>query len=266
MPPNNQQKNMNNSFSKIFSDIDALLEASAKKDDVVQLFTAVLEGVKKVEARIAENVAKNKDGLQQDISSVKGQIKDIEASLRASLNEMGSKNGESLGSAIKQLREEVKQVQSMIPTIPDLTDRFEELEGKIPEPLEELPIEQQRTYTRDLLEGIQEEEEKLAISAIAHLEERLDELFKRPVGTGGGGFNYGALDLHIVDDENISGTINGVNQTFTINHAPSPVSSLKVYRGGARQRITEDYTLSGSTITFTIAPQVGEILLADYRI
>ncbi len=266
MPPNNQQKNMNNSFSKIFSDIDALLEASAKKDDVVQLFNAVLEGVKKVEARIAENVAKNKDGLDSELSAVKKDIKDIEASLNQSLRELGSKNGESLGSAIRQLREEVKQVQDMIPTIPDLTDRFEELEGKIPEPLEELPIEQQRTYTRDLLEGIQEEEEKLAISAIAHLEERLDELFKRPVGTGGGGFNYGALEIHIIDDETPTGTVNGVNQTFTINHAPSPVTSLKVYVNGARMRITEDYTFSGQTITFVTAPPTGSILLTDYRI
>jgi gas vesicle protein len=266
MPPNNQQKKSTEQLLQVIAGLDSVLKNTVTPEDMAKVFNAVLEGVKKVEARIAENVAKNKDGLDSELSAVKKDIKDIEASLNQSLRELGSKNGESLGSAIRQLREEVKQVQDMIPTIPDLTDRFEELEGKIPEPLEELPIEQQRTYTRDLLEGIQEEEEKLAISAIAHLEERLDELFKRPVGTGGGGFNYGALDLHILDDITPTGDIDGNNTVFLLPHSPSPVSSLKVYRGGSRQRITEDYTFSGSTITFNIAPQVGEIILCDLRI
>lgn len=76
---------------------------------------------------------------------------------------------------------------------------------------------------------------------------------------------YGASVVHkFMDDETPSGTINGVNQDFTLSKAPVG-GSLKVYRGGARQRITEDYTISGKTITFTIPPVVGEVLLCDYR-
>ena len=67
-----------------------------------------------------------------------------------------------------------------------------------------------------------------------------------------------------VDNEIPSGTIDGTNTDFTI--ANIPVSgSLKVYRGGSRQKLTEDYTFSGITITFIIAPQDGEIILVDYR-
>lgn len=121
--------------------------------------------------------------------------------------------------------------------------------------------------TRDKLESL-EEGEKLTIQAIQDLPKLLDELRSLIVtrrGTVGGGLNSMALQSKFIDDETISGTINGVNQTFTLANTPIP-SSVKVYRGGARQRVTEDYTLSGRTITFTIAPEVGEVLLCDYRI
>ncbi len=70
-----------------------------------------------------------------------------------------------------------------------------------------------------------------------------------------------------MDDETPVGTVNGVNTIFTCRRLPHP-GSLKVYRGGARQRVTEDYTISehGKKITFLTAPQVGEIILLDYRI
>ena len=117
---------------------------------------------------------------------------------------------------------------------------------------------------RDKLEGIGEEEQKLAISSIAHLDEKLKDLEKRAAARTGsiGGFNYNSMDFHIVDDE----TPVGSGTAFTIKNPPNPVSSFKLYRGGARQRVTEDYTLSGTTLTLNVALASGEILLCDYRI
>ena len=110
-------------------------------------------------------------------------------------------------------------------------------------------------------------DERLKIEAIKDLSDILDELKKRPRAVfGGGGLSKSALDAHFVDNETLTGTLNGVNTIFTINNTPSPQTSLKIYRGGALQKLTDDYTISGTTITFLVAPQVGEILLADYRI
>jgi hypothetical protein len=67
-----------------------------------------------------------------------------------------------------------------------------------------------------------------------------------------------------MDDETPSGTVNGINAAFSLSKAPVD-GSLKVYRGGARQRITEDYTHTNKTIVFTIPPVEGEVLLCDYR-
>jgi len=58
---------------------------------------------------------------------------------------------------------------------------------------------------------------------------------------------------------------NGINKDFTIEKVPNPLTSLKVYRGGARQRITEDYTVSGKTVSFLVAPVAGEVLFYDLR-
>lgn len=109
-------------------------------------------------------------------------------------------------------------------------------------------------------------EDRLDVSAIKGLDERLKKVENKPASVFGGAMNYATVDLHIVDDETPTGTVNGVNTDFVLNGVPSPAASLKVYRGGARQRITQDYTLSGQTITFTVPPVSGEVILCDYRI
>lgn len=62
--------------------------------------------------------------------------------------------------------------------------------------------------------------------------------------------------------ETPSGTINGVNTDFTL--ANNPILVRGIYRGGSRQSETDDYTIITNTITFLIAPQVGENIKADY--
>ncbi len=69
--------------------------------------------------------------------------------------------------------------------------------------------------------------------------------------------------------EEPSGTKDGVNKTFTISQAP--LSWLGLWRGGLKQEegASKDYTLSGTTITFTAAapaPASDETLVAVYWI
>jgi len=71
-----------------------------------------------------------------------------------------------------------------------------------------------------------------------------------------------------VDAETPSGTLNGVNTTFTLANTPSPATSLLLYRNGMLQDQNFDYTLAGSTITFQsgAVPRSPDILLAYYRV
>lgn len=63
--------------------------------------------------------------------------------------------------------------------------------------------------------------------------------------------------------ETPSGTINGVNKIFTISNTPI-ANTLEVYVNGLLQDLTNDYTFSGTTITFVDAPSVGETILTLY--
>lgn len=110
---------------------------------------------------------------------------------------------------------------------------------------------------------------KLSVQGIDNLPEIITELRnlieenkKRDPG-GGGGFTSPIYNF--IDDETVT-AVNGSTTVFDLKHVPYP-GSLKIYRGGARQRLTEDYTLSnhGKRVTLLIALQAGEILLADYR-
>lgn len=77
----------------------------------------------------------------------------------------------------------------------------------------------------------------------------------------------GLTESDFVDNETPSGDLDGVDTTYTLANAPSPTTSLKVYVNGIRQKEggSNDYTLSGSTITFTFAPIATDVILADYR-
>ncbi len=71
-----------------------------------------------------------------------------------------------------------------------------------------------------------------------------------------------------VDYETPSGSVNGTNLAFTLANAPSPASSLKLFKNGVLLNQNSDYTVSGAIITFVntvIAPQTGDTLIASYR-
>jgi hypothetical protein len=76
----------------------------------------------------------------------------------------------------------------------------------------------------------------------------------------------GLSNSNYVDKEAPSGTINGVNVTFTL--ANTPVSgSEHVYLNGILQDVGagNDYTISGAVITYMSAPLTGEKLKVSYR-
>jgi len=74
-----------------------------------------------------------------------------------------------------------------------------------------------------------------------------------------------AFKAGFADAETPSGTIDGSNTAFTLANVPNPVTSLAVFINSTRKTLTEDYTLSGATLTLLSAPRSGAILRVDYR-
>lgn len=86
----------------------------------------------------------------------------------------------------------------------------------------------------------------------------------RNTGGGGGG---GAGDLSLTDfvtSETPSGTVDGVNDDFTL--AFTPAGGVHIYVNGLLQEVGggNDYTRTGPNITFTTPPAIGSIILASY--
>lgn len=62
-----------------------------------------------------------------------------------------------------------------------------------------------------------------------------------------------------------SGTINGTNTNFTLASTPN-IGTEQVFINGSllNAGANSDYVVDGSTITFTLAPQSGDVLLVNY--
>lgn len=76
----------------------------------------------------------------------------------------------------------------------------------------------------------------------------------------------GYTSSNFVTRETPSGSINGSNVTFTLANTPV-AGSEEIYLNGLLQEpgAGNDYTISGSTITYLTAPLTGDKLRASYR-
>jgi len=64
--------------------------------------------------------------------------------------------------------------------------------------------------------------------------------------------------------ETPSGTVNGTNTAFTLAFTPTAAASVLLSLDGLILRQGTDYTISGTSITMTAAPTVGQYLWAQY--
>jgi hypothetical protein len=65
-------------------------------------------------------------------------------------------------------------------------------------------------------------------------------------------------------DEVPQGTIDGVNDEFTLDSLPVENDAVDVYLDGLKLESGVDYTVSGSTIEFVEPPALGQSLRVDY--
>ncbi len=64
--------------------------------------------------------------------------------------------------------------------------------------------------------------------------------------------------------ETPSGAINGSNTAFTLSFTPAAVDSVMVLLDGLVMLQTTDYSISGTTLTMTSAPVLGQTLRVRY--
>jgi hypothetical protein len=69
---------------------------------------------------------------------------------------------------------------------------------------------------------------------------------------------------NFVNNETPAGAMNASNVTFTLSFTPVAWSE-EVYLNWVRNYQTTDYTISGATITYLVAPLATDIIRANYR-
>lgn len=254
----NTQKKSTDLLLKRFKEVNDLFRETITKQEVEDLLKAFLNGTKGLIAELNKRVAENKGISDSGLVSLRAELHQLERRMKSMMDESHGKSMTSLENAVKQLQDKVKEVQDLIP---DYTDRFDEIESKIPTLPEELPIEQQRQYTRDLLEGLPDGE-KLAISAIEDLQEQLDELKKL---AGRGVVSGGIIGRDLVTKYDLSDQLDGVTKTFNIPAVWSIVSvSCSSFPNILRPTI--DYTNTSTTITFTDEIDASTVLQAGQTV
>ena|ERR1035437_3970417 len=67
-----------------------------------------------------------------------------------------------------------------------------------------------------------------------------------------------------INEEIPTGTINGTNATFTLVHIPK-IGSLKMIINGLMLKLTDDFTVTGNTVTMIQIPWTGCNFLANYN-
>lgn len=72
------------------------------------------------------------------------------------------------------------------------------------------------------------------------------------------------VDPNVFEQEVPSGAVNDSNVTFTLSSTPVADKAVELKLNGLTQRQGTDYTISGSTITFTTAPTTGQSVYAVY--
>lgn len=80
-------------------------------------------------------------------------------------------------------------------------------------------------------------------------------------------YGKGGSMAAFIDDEIPTGTIDGVNATFTLSASPSPADSLQLYKNGQLLFEGVGYNLTGNSIVYETdyIPSTGDIHRAWYR-
>lgn len=246
---NNKIKN-----SKQFLD---LLDDTLNKKDFISAFKKLLKIVLEVEKKLTKRIETSIDTANEEQTALKN-------STGLDLSNLQTKLKAEIDKALKEQGDGMNFVYDKAKRIKNFKNGKDGVDGKAGIDADEKKIINKVLKKIKLPE---QEKEILEIQSIGGLKEELDELKEELKASrkGGGGFSKIAAEIHIIDNELI-GTGDGSTTVFTLNHSPNPIASLRITVGGGELFETDDWTISGQSITFLTAPPNGAKIRGSYRI
>ena len=168
------------------------------KKDFVDNFEAIVNFIKKIELK-----------NQQEIEFIKKTFAFLSDKINSEFSAVSDELKRSIQDEISLLREKIKVEELKIAQkLSEIKNGLDADETKIVQDvLNQIKLPEQKEVILDNAEAIRNKleilqgNERLEISAIKNLSEKLDELAKsRQMRFGGGGFSKIAMDSHLIDD------------------------------------------------------------------
>jgi uncharacterized phage infection (PIP) family protein YhgE len=231
-----------------------LLDDGVTKQEFEKNLTEILKLMKAMKENSAMEVSAMKDALRASLDNLNGTHETLLNDAKSQIDSLFVEG--KLSEIDKKQNDAIARLDERLSTLRDGVDgsngKDADEETIVERVLSQMPKIPE--FKEELAETVKEELDQFK----KEIETRFNNMPTR-VGAMGGSVVH-----KFIDDDTLVGTKNDVNTVFTLSKEPVN-GSLKLYRGGARQRVTEDYTLSGRTVTFIIPPSANEILCADYR-
>lgn len=255
--PKNQLEKLNKLFELVDTD-------HASTAEVTEIFQAILTAIDQLKGHLEQKVAENGVLLKDSITELKDNLESDRAKLKLTVAQNQAQNKQELDQLAKQFFVKVKELQALIPTIPDLTP-LEDKIAKVEQKISELPESLNGKQIRDELERLKNNE-RLDKGAIKGLDKQLDELNKKidnleqrtmkgfsNIPRGGGVSALGVRQAFkmIFHTEAPSGDIDGANTQYTVKHEIFAVLDFSL--NGETIAELPNYTITGRTITFSTA-------------
>lgn len=219
--------------------------------------------LRKIVETFAKIVNELKSHLISEMGDTKNKIKsENERRIKSSINEISSLINKSDDSALSQVRDlskrltkEIQGVKGTIPNVTDLRPLEAKIEASIAQIEAKMPLIPEEITGSAIVDKINalptdDDEDKIDIKHIKGwekwLEKELAKVKGRTIFAGGGGGSGG----RIVKAYDLSSQLDGVTKSFAL---PAFWRVISVHSSSFPfvLRPTTDYTISGSTITFT---------------
>lgn len=246
---------MNPKLIKYLEKIQKTFEGEAvQPEELKQVIDALLDAMKEMKLYLEKEIEEYKGELSQEHKKLLSDMEANMAKTKEMIEKSSNLSASELGKVIKMFSNEIKRIESIIPSMPDLTvyeRKLEEIRKSIPvikETILDTPEQ-----IRDKLEKLKGKD-RLDKSAIDGLEDEL-----KRIETGGSGRNVGSFFAKRVfwQQKNLTGAIDGVNKTFTFEGKEPQKYSERIFLNFIEQNPLTDYTIAGKTITYTTAPDAS---------
>lgn len=246
MPPT---KNKRQTIADIFGGVDDLLRSAVTQEEMQQILTEIASSFRQLTALVNEKMAENKAGMEGETKRLSEEGSNLEKRL---LKLIETKNTGTKQEFDKKLTQLSNELSAEIGYVESLIEKYDDSE-----------LREHMIAMNEMLAKMPEEFDPTGIAEdIEKLEKEVDELKKRPTGTGGGVRRVFQPYLDRFQGD-------GSTKIFYLKREPLRTDNIEVW--GTDFPIVldpdNDFTVVGKTLTLTNAvdaPTNGAIIVIKY--